>query len=405
MNKKIHYLFRYLFWTVNRLFVYTYIRPKFNLVTAKNADRMPKPPFIIISNHGTFFDPWLVGHYSKYPLSIMMNEDGFKAAATVRWYLSKIGTFPKKKGESDYKAMKTALKELKLGYPLLIFPEGQTTWDGETQPIFPGIEKIVKRADISLVMMNIKGDFLSKPWWAENYRKGKVRVFRKVLNPIDIKAMSENELLDMIIKYIYQNDLKDKENLQIKFSGKNLTAGLERFVWICKNCKKEDTLYTSNNDIACSSCGASWNMDTHLRLKAIQTETAETGDLHDWSTWHKKILIEKIKTCSEDKLLTKSSNVIYCSININGKYIPIAEGTLSLTKKLLTFQPNTGNEHLFQLDVNEINDYVFQRKDTFECRCKEKSYRFRFTGHSPMKWVYYLRYLHNYEDCERRGYI
>ena len=93
-----NYIVRYIFWTLSRIFVYVYIRPKFNIADDTNYDPVPKPPFIMISNHATFFDPWIVGHHSNRPIAIMNNEDAFHAPWVIRWYLKNIGTFPKKKG-------------------------------------------------------------------------------------------------------------------------------------------------------------------------------------------------------------------------------------------------------------------------------------------------------------------
>jgi hypothetical protein len=405
MNKKIKYLFRYWFYSLSTLFVKLYIRPKFNLVIEKGSDPIPNPPFILVSNHSTFFDPWIVGHYSRHPLSIMMNDEGLRSNAFVQWYLRNIGTIPKKKGTSDYRAMKTALKMLGKGFPLLIFPEGQTSWDGETQPIFPGVEKIVKWSNCSLVMTKVKGNFLSKPWWAESYRKGKVRIFRKVLNPNEIKSFTENELLHILIEYIYQNDIKDEENQQIKFTGKNLTKGLEYFLWICKNCRNEDALVTNGNTVSCSRCGSAWSMDTHFQFKEIQSQTQPIGDLYDWSLWHKEIVRKKITETSDREILTQSENVIYCKTTEKGKIITVSEGKLILTKDVLTFHSETDKTYSLQLPVKDIKEYVFQRKNIFECVCNDTSYRFRFYSHSPMKWVFYFRYLHGYEKCEQRGFL
>ncbi|MCP4297323.1 MAG: 1-acyl-sn-glycerol-3-phosphate acyltransferase, partial [Proteobacteria bacterium] len=167
------------------------------------CDDYPETAFMSVSNHASFFDPWLISYPSKQPVSIMMNEDGFKAKAITRWYLEKVGTFPKKKGATDVRAMKTALKRLKANSPLLIFPEGQTSWDGETQPIFPGIEKLVKRTKLPLLMINLSGNFISRPWWSSVNRKGTIIVSRKVVSAETLNSMSPEEVSKMITDYIY----------------------------------------------------------------------------------------------------------------------------------------------------------------------------------------------------------
>lgn len=404
MRNILDHLVRYAFWTISRIFVFAYIRPKFNIVDNINYDPVPKPPFIMVSNHATFFDPWIVGHHSNHPMSIMNNEDAFHAPWIIRWYLKNIGTFPKKKGGTDYKAMKTTLKRLRLGYPILIFPEGQTTWDGATQPIYSGIEKIVKKSKVPLAMMNVKGNFSSKPWWADTYRKGKVRVTCKVLSKKQIASLSEQEILEAIIHQITNNDIFDEEMLKTEFKGKQLARGLERFVWICKNCQSEDTLSTNDTMISCSQCNSSWTIDSHFRFTPLEKGTAQISNLYDWATWHRERVIDKLNKAKNEDTIAENKKVIYCDISFNGKFINLAEGSLSLSKALLAFNA-TEKEKSLALEVKDISDYVYQRKDVFECRCNNKSYRFRIVGHSPMKWVYYLRYFKGYKEYEKRGYI
>ncbi len=404
MKNKLIYFWRYWFWQISRVFVYLYIRPKFNFTLSKESDPIPKPPFIMVSNHGTFFDPWIVGHLSRYPLSIMNNEEAFRAHPVTRWYIKQIGTFPKKKGASDYKAMKTTLRRMKLGYPVLIFPEGQTTWDGETQPVFPGIEKIIKLTRAPLVMMNVKGNFLSKPWWSYHYRKGRVLVTCKVIPADNVASLSQEDILKRLIIHIHNSDIKDPQNRQVAFRGERCAEGLEHFVWLCKTCRSEDTLVTEGNTITCTHCGSRWTIDPHCRLTPVDEKSAEIGDLHDWARWHKQMTIDKIATANASTPLTVSNDVVHCETDPNGKYNDYAAGTLSLTKETFQFVSRDGNGS-FTLKTDKVSDYVYQRKELFECRTESDNYKFRLPGHSPMKWVYYFRYLNNFEACETRGYL
>jgi len=145
-----------------------------NFFRSSGSEALPKPPFVIVSNHGTFFDPWIIGYFSRYPFAIMCNDDAFRGSPITRWYLNSIGAFPKKKGASDFKAMKKTMSSLAAGRPVCIFPEGQTSWDGETQLLYKGIEKIIRHGRVPLVMVRMSGNFLTKPWWADRIRKGRI---------------------------------------------------------------------------------------------------------------------------------------------------------------------------------------------------------------------------------------
>lgn len=400
MKNKLIYIWRYWFWQLSRVFCYLYLRRKFNLKVDGGDCKIPKPPFIMISNHGTFFDPWLIGHFSRWPLSIMNNEDAFKAPAFSKWYMKQIGTFPKKKGASDFKAMKETLKRIKLGYPVLIFPEGQTTWDGKSQPIYPGIDKIVKMSKASLVIMNLKGNFMSKPWWANSFRRGEVSVSWNVFAPEEIKAMKTDEIVEAINKGIEANDVKGLKNKGSLFKGKELASGIKRFLWKCPSCFSSDSFMEEGNNLSCSKCNKKWEFDSVFNI----TGEDSPGDLLDWSQWHKDEVKKELLQISDSEIVTINEPVVYHKIAEDGKMIPLAKGKLKLTKNKMTFTAQE-NDKSFVLSVSEISDYVYQRKDIFECRSGDKSYRFQIIDGSPMKWVYYFRYLNNWAKYEEKGLI
>jgi hypothetical protein len=75
---------------------------------------------------------------------------------------------------------------------------------------------------------------------------------------------------------------------------------------------------------------------------------------------------------------------------------------LELNRNELTYKA-TGQ--LVVWPINEITDYVVQKKDIFEFGVAKKTYRVEFRGHSPMKWVLYLRYLKNFTECEKIGHL
>ncbi|MDO5576059.1 MAG: lysophospholipid acyltransferase family protein [Fibrobacter sp.] len=360
----------------------------------------PKAPFVVLSNHGTFFDPWIIGWYTFRPFSYMMNDDGFRGPPSISTrYLKSIDCIPKKKGTTDYKAMKTTFQFLKDGSPVCVFPEGQTTWDGETQPLFPGIEKIVKKVNSGLVLIKLQGNFLTKPWWARFTRNGRVLITAKQISPEEIASLSSEEILQIYKSYIYQNDIKDPENLDYPFKGEKLAEGLERFVWICMDCGCEDTLVTEGDTITCKSCGKSWNIDAHCRLSANTENTRSLHDLKDWSDMLKQKVKDKIKTNPE--ILTQSQDVIMQTENEKFVFEDIDKGTLVLTPNELTFKSQSNT---YNWSVEKISNYVIQKKDIFEFNYEDKLFRFVFDRKSVMKWIFYVRYLKGYEIIESRGY-
>lgn len=401
----VRYMWRYVFWNINRIAIKAYIWPLFKVSVRYLNGALPRPPFIVVANHGTFFDPWIIGALFVHPMSIMMNDFGFKASPFIRWYQKETGAFPKKKGTHDFRALKYGLMELKRGYSLLIFPEGQVTWDGETQPLFHGIEKIIKRVNVPIVMVNIKGSFLCKPWWASTYRKGSVQLSIRTMNTEELMNKSKSEILKKLTKYLYNNDIKNHSNKNIKIVGSSLAKGLENFFWICPVCLQEDQLITDDDMISCTYCKNSWVMNPYCQIKSIAGNLINVGDLYDWSQWYKEKVKKIIMQSKNSDVITHSKNVDYCDIKKNGVVNVRNHGSLVLTKKTLYFKNDIDGSIILELNVDEIISCVFQRKEFIEVRIEGKKYMFRFLSHSTMKWVYYLRYLMHYEVYEERKYI
>ncbi|MBN1759947.1 MAG: 1-acyl-sn-glycerol-3-phosphate acyltransferase [Chitinispirillaceae bacterium] len=395
-------LYQWFLWNVltRMFFVNLFLKNAFPFRSTSGSQPFPKAPFLVVANHGTFFDPWIIGNFSLSPLGIMTNDDGFRDGIITKWYLKSIGAFPKKKGSTDYRAMKKTLSLLKNGVPVCIFPEGQTTWDGETQLLFTGIEKLVKRAKCPLVTVRLQGNFLMKPWWANKKRNGRILTTVTVHTPEAIAQLSDKDLFNLIKGSIYQNDIKDPDNIAAAFSGTDLAEGLERFIWICMNCGVEDRLETHRNRITCGSCGSSWEMDAHCRLTLPISEGTSCNDLKDWADLHKSRVKETIAKRAD--LLTTSEQVVLQQENRQQVFTNTDTGTLLLEPERLRFKGTNVDLHW---PVAEIEDYVIQKKDIFEFRHGKQYQRFVFSGKSPMKWIYYLRYLKGFEKCEAQGHL
>ena len=406
MKHRLLYLYRWIMWNIgSRLFVRFYLGPLYHFTKSKDSKPLPKPPFIIVSNHGTFFDPWIIGYYSRYPFAIMCNDEAFSRGPVSRWYLSSIGAFPKKKGASDFRAMKKTVSLLSHGYPVCIFPEGQTSWDGETQLIYKGIEKIARRCNASLVLTRITGNFLTKPWWADVIRKGRISVTYDVVTPEGMKDLSDDELFSIMKSYIAHNDIKDPANTPKIFSGVNLALGLDRFVWMCASCSAEDTLLTTGDQIRCASCGSAWTIDAVCKLTPGNPGGHHIGDLHDWSQWHRAQVLAKIKSTAANAALTTSAGVLLRTGKNNSSFADAGVGTMSLTPQTLAFSFDNNYAPAASFPVKDIETVVIQKRDIVEFGYKGLLYRFVFSRHSPMKWIYYLRYLRGYEKYEEQGFI
>ena len=108
--------------------LYCVIWPFFNLfrpIRAVGREHIPEGPAIICPNHTTIGDPFYVVFAFGYRWTMRaMAKVQIMRLPFIGWILSKAGVFGVNRDNTDLKAVKTAMKFLKEGDKLLMFPEG-----------------------------------------------------------------------------------------------------------------------------------------------------------------------------------------------------------------------------------------------------------------------------------------
>jgi len=140
-------------------FLYAVIWPFFNLfrpVRAVGRENIPDGPCVICPNHSTAGDPFYVVFAFGYrrPMRAMAKIQIMRVPL-IGWILSKAGVFGVDRGNADMKAVKTALKFLKEGDKLLMFPEGTRVHEGESVEAKTGAALFATRTGVPLLPVYI----------------------------------------------------------------------------------------------------------------------------------------------------------------------------------------------------------------------------------------------------------
>ncbi len=122
-------------------------------------ENIPKEGGVLIcSNHIDNLDPPVVGVTSPRHIHFMAKEELFNIPV-LGAILPKINAFPVKRGMSDREALRTALKVLKEGNVLGIFPEGTRSRDGKLGKGLTGVGFFALRTDCVVVPCAILGPY------------------------------------------------------------------------------------------------------------------------------------------------------------------------------------------------------------------------------------------------------
>lgn len=82
-----------------------------------------KGGFILASNHESNIDPMLLPVVCPRQMRFMAKDSLFKNPV-LGWIIRTGGGFPVKRGRADRGALSEFIRQLELGYPVLIFPQG-----------------------------------------------------------------------------------------------------------------------------------------------------------------------------------------------------------------------------------------------------------------------------------------
>lgn len=108
--------------------LWTIVWPFFNLVhpcKAIGREHIPEGGALFCANHTALSDPLFVvlAVGRKNQMRIMAKAE-FMSVPVLGWLLKKAGVFAVERGKSDVGAIKTAIKYLRSGENVLLFPEG-----------------------------------------------------------------------------------------------------------------------------------------------------------------------------------------------------------------------------------------------------------------------------------------
>ena len=117
---------------------------------------------LVVANHQSYLDPILAAAGMPRAFHPMARESLFRFAP-FRWLIRSLYAFPVRRGTADLAAVKEALRRLKAGSVVLVFPEGTRTPDGSIGPMHGGPAAIAARAGVPIVPMVIDGAFEAWP--------------------------------------------------------------------------------------------------------------------------------------------------------------------------------------------------------------------------------------------------
>ena len=287
--KRVWFIFAMVIWTIG------FIQKAKNKAKIVKYSKLPKPPYILISNHGSMLDFYmalaLTFPHRTYWISTV--EEFIPRFFIFR----RIGVLAKRKFTNDPKAAMRYLEVLKKKKILIFYPEARYSFDGQTERIDKSMGRFVKTANVPLVFMRTHGHYLWCPQWSDRKERKVYPVVDEVdtlITKSDLEIMSAEEIQSKIEEYFLtcnEEEWMKKHNIQIKYE--NRAVGLERILYKCPHCGHEFEMSSETHFLKCNHCGATYDYLENGQLVNTNGET-KFNLVSEWYKWEKECVKEEV---------------------------------------------------------------------------------------------------------------
>lgn len=334
---------------------YNYKATKYNL----------KPPFLLMCNHTTTFDPIFASLSFKCPIYYCATDDIFNIPIVSGLLKYLVAPIPISKSSLDMQAIRDCIRILKEGGAIGIFPEGNRTLTGAQWEMTDAVAKFVKLSKVPLVLYNIEGGYGSDPRWGVSKRKGKMRGYVKlVLQPDEYKDMPNDKLFKLICDNLSVYDVDSG----VKFASKKRAENIERVLYMCPHCGAISAIKSRKSHFKCERCGKEWQFGEDLRIY----NDDKFDEILDWYNWEKERLLQVAKNvdgyafCDEGIKLFESVR-FRRKRKLNGDKV-------SADVKGITVHSNKGNWTFYWRDIEGL---AIVQRDRVNFYYEGKTYQIR----------------------------
>ena len=228
-QKRVEYVYRgegsgwlqVFLWTLGKVFLQFFSVLCFHVRVAGRENVPAKGAALLVTNHQSMLDPWMIGIALHRQIHFMARESLFKGGLG-QYIFETTNAFPVRRGRADSTAVREAIRRLQCGYLLNLFPEATRTFDGTIGPIAAGVAIIVHRAKVPVIPVVIDGAFEAWPRDRKFFRYSGIRVRYG-------KAIPYDELTNLSADEISVRIRREMIDLQKKLKSVHAAASEARF--------------------------------------------------------------------------------------------------------------------------------------------------------------------------------
>lgn len=354
--------------TIAKPFMHLFLKLRMNF--KKTYYDLPEGGGLILCNHTSTYDPFILGLSFKIPGYYVCSDDVLSKKFVGKLLNYIVAPIPKTKSVSDPRCVRTIIQMINEGHKVVLFPEGNRTYSGDLCVIDKSIAKLSKILNCPLIIFNIVGGYASDPRYAVKPRRSLVNVrLRKIISKEEIKELDN----DTLYKEIINNLTIEGPHALAPVKNKKRAEYLERCLYYCPECSSLETIYSHKDIVECVSCGYKVRYNEDLTFSLLNGKT----NIKDVSEWYKKEVdyISKYDPFKSDDVIYSDYPIrLFNVIKYKRRKTLIKKGYLKMTNKELIITSKNKNiiipldtiTNACALGKNKgnffVDDYIYQIK-------------------------------------------
>lgn len=215
---------------IARIWARASVRASLSRLRVEGAENLCKQRVAVYApNHTSYMDIPVVFAAIPFQFRILAKKELWQWPF-IGWYLQRSGQMPIniENPHATMASLGGAVKALRKGMPLVVFPEGGRTTTGELKPFLTGAAYLAIRAQVPLVPIVLKGVYDLLPIHTHHFFPGELTM--QVGEPIETKGMSvrQNGELTERLRAAMEKMLGEPDRATIEKDACPLNAGSPR---------------------------------------------------------------------------------------------------------------------------------------------------------------------------------
>jgi 1-acyl-sn-glycerol-3-phosphate acyltransferase len=364
-----------------------------------------KGPLLLVSNHPSPWDPITVPWSAERQVH-NLGTDQLLRVPYFGWMMPYFSMIPFKKGMKDPTALAEVERRVRRGDCALIFAEGDRTWTGRSNPIKPGIGRMIKRLGVPVGFVRITTGHMQWPRWAAYPRSVPYILEHRAL--IEYPESATPEQITADVAHYISVDPYEVE-VPKRSWGKRLAVGLSTLMWACPVCYALGSLGLVSGDddaVQCSACESRWRVDLGCWMRR---EGGRAEDIHVDAAYRRIVdhfgalpIVDPARYARDGLALeaeAELSRIHYGQVEAE----QLGVGHLELFRDRFVFTDHRGHAPLV-LHFDPIQAVLLQVGNKLQVRTAEDNFQISPVSHSTLLWKHFIdRHLEKYRGHPSGG--